>query len=194
MLKSRSTDASGQHITEISMQLRLCTSQHGDCIMTAQTSYLLYHHAMQILPLVAKEGFVLVMRHFQCINADYLHEDRVDDVIEPVNNELDPTLACAGLDCAQVSMTAALRNARLLQVDIDAHDGIRSPSLLPKKEGASGHVFSRYSAIRQESTTVVSPSTNTGTYTNKVFLDNGCKEPHVKTGSQATCTCLAFDQ
>ncbi len=67
---------------------------------------------MQILPLVAKEGFVLVMRHFQCINANNLHEDRVDDVVEPMNNELDPTLACAGLDCAQVSMIAVKRGAR----------------------------------------------------------------------------------
>ncbi len=74
--------------------------------MTAQTSYLLYHHAMQVFPLVAKEGLVLVMRHFQCINADNLHEDRVDDVIEPVNNKLDPTLACVVLQCAQASVTA----------------------------------------------------------------------------------------
>lgn len=74
--------------------------------MHVTTSYLLYHHAVQVLPLVAKESFVFVMRHFQCIDADNLHEDRVDDVIEPVNNKLDPTLACIMSKCAQASMIA----------------------------------------------------------------------------------------
>ena len=102
------------------MQLRLSMSQRGDCIMTAQTSYLLYHHAMQILPLVAEEGSVLVMRHSQCINADNLHEDRVDDVVEPMNNEVDPTLACAGLDCSQVSVIAVQRGARAFHIGFAA--------------------------------------------------------------------------
>ena len=106
MLNCRSNGASGQHFTKVSMQLRLCASRCGNCTMTAQTSYLLYNHAMQVLPLVAKEDLVLVMRHFQCINADNLHEDRVNNMIKPVNNELDPTLACEGIDCTQVSTTA----------------------------------------------------------------------------------------
>lgn len=49
---------------------------------------------MKVLPLVAEEGLVLLVRNFQCINADNLHEDRVDAMIQPMNNELDPTLAC----------------------------------------------------------------------------------------------------
>ena len=60
------------------------------------------------------------MRHFQCISANNLHEDRVDDVVEPMNNELDPTLACAGLDCAQVSMTAVQRGARGIHIGFAA--------------------------------------------------------------------------
>lgn len=49
---------------------------------------------MKVLPLVAEEGLVLLMRNFQCIYADNLHEDRVDTMIQPMNNEFNPTLAC----------------------------------------------------------------------------------------------------
>lgn len=135
---------------------------------------------MKLLPFVAKEGLVLLVGHVQRIKAHNLHEDWVDDVIQPVNNELDAALSChtqirsnvvfcnCFMSRYMLRQTAAKRARAFASQVLEGMSNCRhvqrdQPSWLPKKEGASRYVLSRYSAIRHESTMVVSPSISTGT-------------------------------
>lgn len=60
---------------------------------SCSSSDLLKSHAVSVLSLAAEEGLVHLMRHFQGISTQDLHEHWVDCMVQPVDNEFDTTFA-----------------------------------------------------------------------------------------------------